>query len=160
MINLFYNVCRKSKTNLVQFIREWKITDCSVAHSFLCLFFFLNCGCAPGIDSFMRNVRIDEHQATSNYSWCLSVKERRVMGCLFPERNIAVRIEFPVGTHICTYLCMCTIACTRAKESGDPKWLLPVASVGLMLHKSCHEVLVQLTNTCLSYQEHYFLINT
>lgn len=125
--------------------------------------FFLNCGCAPDIDSFMRNVRIDEHQATSNYSWCLSVKDRRVMGCLFPERNIAVRIEFPVGTHICTYLCMCTIACTHAKvwnESGDPKWLLPVASVGLMLHKLCHEVLVQLTNTCLSYQVHYFLINT
>lgn len=45
-------------------------------------------------------------------------------------------------------------------ESGDPKWLLPVASVGLMLHKLCHEVLVQLTNTCLSYQVHYFLINT
>lgn len=128
---------------------------------FNCFFFsLLNCGCASCIDSFMRNVRIDEHQATSNYGWCLSVKERRV-GRLFPERNIGVRIGFSADMHIyvyiCTYLCMCIVARIHTRKSlertGDPKWLLTVASVGLMLHKSCHEVLVQLTNTVVAVHE-------
>lgn len=121
-INLFYNLCRKSKTNLVQFIREWKITDCPVAHPFPRFsysFFFFQLRLCP-MYRFVHEKHPNRWESSDVKLQLMFISERTTRdGMPFPTEKHSCPDWVSRGyAHMYVSLHVWHRMCTHAKESG------------------------------------------